>query len=170
MPADSVRTKRGTARFTSDAVRFEESFVGSLRSLSRDYWRSDSWSQRAVFVGYVFGLLYGVGWFVTTVASGDFGIIAIVVAVVLFLWLADFLRGFRSPDRIPLVDIESVTAVSGVKGLTRPRLVVTFTDDGAIRKRRVTLPSRYTEQGDAGYERAIAAFEQRGFEVTRGSA
>ncbi|MFB6250643.1 MAG: hypothetical protein ABEI27_02970 [Halobellus sp.] len=169
MPADSFRTKRGTAQFISDAVRFEESFVGYLRGLYRDYWRSDSWSQRVVFVGYVFGLFYGVGWFATTVASGDFGIVAIVVGVVLFLWLVNLLRGFRSPDRIPLVDIESVTAVPGAKGVTRPRLVVAYIDDGSVRKRRVNLPSLYTEQGDAVYECAIEAFEERGIEVARRS-
>jgi hypothetical protein len=40
MPSvDSFSTTRGVARVTDDAVRFEESFAGSLRALYRGYLR-----------------------------------------------------------------------------------------------------------------------------------
>ncbi|WP_255152895.1 hypothetical protein [Halorarius halobius] len=42
MPSiESFSTKRGTARFTEDAVHFDESAVGYIRSLYREYWKID---------------------------------------------------------------------------------------------------------------------------------
>ena len=163
MPSiESFPTKRGTARFTEDAVHFDESVVGYIRSLYREYWKSNTWWRKGVFVGYVVGLLVGLGWIVSAVRSGDV-LLLIVVGLLAVLWLANYARGFRSPDRIRLDAIEEVSATRGEKGLTRPRLVITYTDGESTHKRRVNLPSLYTTDGKMAYERARSAFGERGF-------
>lgn len=97
-------------------------------------------------------------------AAGGAGVVA---ALLLALWLVNYLRGYRSPDRIALAEIESVSATRGETGLTRPRLVLTYRDGEATRKRRVNLPSLSMPNGDETYERAVAAFAERGFDVDR---
>jgi hypothetical protein len=81
----------------------------------------------------------------------------------LVLWGANYARGFRSPDRIRLDTIEQVSATDGMKGLTRPRLVIKYTDGRTTCKRRVDLPSFYTNGGKTVYEQAQEAFTERGF-------
>lgn len=164
---DSFRTKRGIARFDDGAVRFEESVRGYLRGLYRDYWRSDARWRKAVFAGYALAFPTGLGWLALAVYEGDVLPVVGVVAVIVVLRLAGYLRGFRSPDRIRLADVESVAAIRGAKGLTRPRLVVEYAVDGSVRKRRVNLPSLYTGMGEETFERAVDAFEQRGADVER---
>lgn len=166
MPAiDSFATKRGVARFTDDALRFEESVTGYLRSLYRGYWRRGRWWRKAIFAGYVFALLFGVGWAVDAVRRGRVVLVAGVLGVLAVLWLVDYVRGYRSPDRVPLDSVEGVSATRGRKGLTRPRLVVTYADGGTTRKRRVNLPSLYLADGESAFSRAREAFEERGFDV-----
>ena len=164
MPSiESFPTKRGTARFTEDAVHFDESVVGYIRSLYREYWKSNTWWRKGIFAGYVLGLLVGLGWIISAVRSGDVLLLAVVVGLLAVLWLANYARGFRSPDRIRLDAIKEVSAIRGEKGLTRPRLVITYTDGESTHKRRVNLPSLYTTDGETAYERARSAFGERGF-------
>lgn len=168
MPAiDSFATKRGTARFDDGELRFEESVVGYVRSLYRNYWRAGEWWRRAVFVGYVLALLFAAGWLVTAVVRGDAYLLAALVAAIVVLRGADYARGFRSSDRIALDAIEAVSATRGEKGLTRPRFVLTYVDGGTAHRRRVNMPSLYTEEGERAFERARTAFEERGFETGR---
>lgn len=164
MPSiESFPTKRGTARFTEDAVHFDESVVGYILSLYREYWKSNTLWRKGVFVGYVLGLLVGLGWIVSAVRSGDVLLLTAVVGLLAVLWLANYARGFRSPDRIRLDAIEEVSATRGEKGMTRPRLIVTYRDGESTHKRRVNLPSLYTTGGETAYERARSAFAERGF-------
>lgn len=170
---ESFATKRGTARFEGGAVVFEESVRGYIRSLHRDYWESDAWWREAIFLGYALWPLVAVGWAVNLLVSiaggranpSRIALGAGVVAVVLVApQILNYLRGFRSPDRIALDDVESVSATRGATGLTRPRLHIAYRTDGATRTRRVNLPSLLTPDGEEAYERAVAAFEHRGFE------
>ena len=80
----------------------------------------------------------------------------------LVLWGANYARGFRSPDRIQFDTIEQVSATDGMKGLTRPRLIIKYTDGDTTYKRRVNLPSLYTDSGEKIYEQAQEAFSERG--------
>lgn len=160
---ESFRTKRGTARFTEDYVYFEESFSGYIESLYQDYWQRGTWWSSSALVGYFFALPIGIWWVVSAVRGGNFLHIAVVGGSVLVLWAVNYARGFRSPDRIRLDTIEQVSATGGVKGLTRPRLVIRYTEEGTTCKRRVNLPSRYTGCGETVYERAQEAFAERGF-------
>ena len=168
-PIESFKTKRSIVRFTADAVLIEESAVGYVRSLYREYWQSERWWRKAIFVGYVFGLLFGVSWYASAIRSGDVRLLAGVIGLLVVLLVVNYTRGFRSPDRIPLDNIENVSATHGEKGLTRPRLIVTYTDTGSTYKRRVNLPSLYTVDGDAAFERAVKAFGERGFDSRFGS-
>ena len=166
MPSiESFRTKRGVVRFRDDAILFEESVVGHVRSLYREYWQSEHRWRKSIFVGYVFGLLFAIGGLARAIRSGDVLLLAGVLGLVVVLWVVNYARGFRSPDCIPFDDIENVSATRGEKGLTRPRLVVTYTDAGSTYKRRVNLPSLYTVDGDAAFERAVKAFDERGFDT-----
>lgn len=166
MPSiESFRTKRGVARFTADAVLVEESAVGYARSLYRGYWQSERRWRKAVFVGYVFGLLFAAGWLASAIHSGDVLLLVGFLGLLVVFSVVNYARGFRSPNCIPFDDIEDVSATRGEKGLTRPRLVVTYTDAGSTYKRRVNLPSLYTVDGEAAYERAVEAFDERGFDT-----
>lgn len=166
MPSvDSFSTTRGVARVTDDAIRFEESFAGYLRALYRGYWQTDRLWRKGVFAGYVVGLVYAFGWLVRSILNGDVLLPAVVVVALAGVQVAEYLRGYRKPDRIPLERIESVSATRGEKGLTRPRVVITYASDGTSRQRRVNLPSMYTRDGETVYERALDALERRGFEV-----
>ncbi len=159
----SFQTKRGTAKFSDTAVQFDESFAGYMRSLYRDYWRSELWWHKAVAVGYVLAVLGGIWWAVRTLQRGAGVAIALVGGAVGVLWIVDYIRGFRSRDRIPLEAIEDVSFTRGNTGLTRPRIIITYTDGDATHKRRVNLPSLYTATGEVAYEQAQAAFAKRGF-------
>ena len=159
----SFPTKRGTAQFTEDYVYFEESFPGCINSLYRDYWRRRTWWSSGAFLAYLFAFPIGVWWVVNAVRSGNFLYIAAVSGSILGLWAVNYARGFRSPDRIRLDTIEQVSTTDGLKGLTRPRLVITYTDGETTRKRRVNLPSLYTSGGETVYEQAQEAFAERGF-------
>jgi hypothetical protein len=159
---EAVSTKRGTARFSEDCVQFEESFSGHVRSLYRGYWRGGTWWQSGILVGYLLAVPIGLGWVVGAVRGGDSLRLAVVAGLLVVLRLADYARGFRSPDRIRLDTIENVSATDGTRGLTRPRLVISYTDGGTIYRRRVNLPSLYTSGGETTYERARTAFAERG--------
>jgi hypothetical protein len=78
--------------------------------------------------------------------------------------LLDYARGFRSPNSIRLGAIEDVSATRGSKGMTRPRFVIRYSDEGSTYRRRVNLPSLYTSEGEDTYEHAQEAFEKRGFD------
>ncbi|QGX93950.1 hypothetical protein EI982_03725 [Haloplanus rallus] len=164
MPSiESFPTKRGTVRFTEEYVYFQESFSGYLKSLYRDYWQRGTWWSSSALVAYAFAFPIGVWWVLSAVRDGNFLHIAAVGGLMLVLWGVNFARGFRSPDRIRLDTIEQVSATDGIKGLTRPRLVVRYTDGGTTYKRRVNLPSLYTSGGETVYEQAQEAFTERGF-------
>lgn len=105
----------------------------------------------------------GLWWVVSAVCGGDFLLLAVVVGLIVALWLVDRVRGFRSPDRIRLDIIEKISATAGKKELTRPRLIITYTDGETTYRRRVNFPSLYTSGGETAYERARAAFAERGF-------
>lgn len=175
MPSiDAFRTKRGRARLTGDAVVFDESVAGYARALYRDYWRSDAWWRKAVFVAYALWPVVVVGWcggLVLELARGGTdpvwaaGGALVVAAIVALAWGANYARGFRSPDRVSLDAVTGVAATRGETGLTRPRLVLTYEAGGGTRKRRVNLPSLLTPAGEDSYERAVAAFAERGFDV-----
>jgi hypothetical protein len=164
MPSiESFPTKRGTAQFTEEYVYFEESFLRYVNSLYRDYWQRGTWWSSSAFLAYMFAFPIGVWWVVNAVRGGKFLYIAVVAGSILGLWAVNYARGFRSPDRIRLDTIEQVSATDGLKGLTRPRLVIHYTDGETTRKRRVNLPSLYTSGGETAYERARTAFAERGF-------
>lgn len=166
MPSiESFRTKRGVARLTDDAVHFDESAVGYARSLYRGYWQSEERWSKAIFLGYVSGLLFAISWLVSAIRAGDRLLLAGLLGILTILVGVNYARGFRSPDRIPLDDIEDVSTTRGEKGLTRPRLVITYLDDESTYKRRVNLPSLYTADGEAAYERALDAFGERRFDT-----
>lgn len=156
-------TKRGTVHFTDDAVQFDESFVGYLKSLYLEYWKDDTWWKMSVFFGYL--LAYPVGvWAVWNVyRRGGFVSVLAITGVLAAALLLDYARGFRSPDSIQFDAIEDVSATRGSKGLTRPRLVIRYSDGGSTYRRRVNLPSLYTSEGEETYESVQEAFEERGF-------
>jgi hypothetical protein len=160
---ESFPTKRGTARFTEDYVYFEESFLRYIKSLYRDYWQRGTWWSSSALVGYLFAFPIGIWWVVSAVRGGNFLLIAAVGGSILVLWAVNYAHGFRSPDRIRLDTIEQVSATDGTGGLTRPRLVIRYTDGEKTCKRRVNLPSLYTSDGEAVYEQAQEAFAERGF-------
>jgi hypothetical protein len=111
----------------------------------------------------MFAFPIGVWWVVNAVRGGNFLYIAAVSGSILGLWAVNYAHGFRSPDRIRLDTIEEVSATDGLKGLTRPRFVITYTDGETTRKRRVNLPSLHTIGGETVYEQAQEAFAERGF-------
>lgn len=164
MPStDSFPTKRGTARFTDDVVQFDESFIGYVRSMYLDYWQSDSWWRKAIFVGYVLAFPVGLGGVVRVVRTGNVLFVSIVAGLFVILWLLNYVRGFRSPTQIRLDAIEDVSGTHGKMGLTRPRIIITYSEGDSTYKRRVNLPSLYTTGGEEAFEQAQAAFAERGF-------
>lgn len=164
MPSiESFRTKRGTARFTGDAVHFDESFTGYIQSIYREYWQSETWWHKGIFAGYIAAFPMGLWWVASAVRGGDFLILAVVVGLILLLWVTNYARGFRSTDRIRLDAITKISATDGKKGLTRPRLIIRYTDGETTYRRRVNLPSLDTTGGETAYEQAQSAFAERGF-------
>lgn len=158
----SFPTKRGKALFTEEYVYFEESFFGYIKSLYRDYWQGGTWWSSSAFISYLFALPIGVWWVVSAARSSKFLYIAVIGGLMLVLWGANYARGFRSPDRIQFDTIEQVSATDGMKGLTRPRLIIKYTNGDTTYKRRVNLPSLYTDSGEKIYEQAQEAFSERG--------
>lgn len=164
MPSiESFQTKRGTVYFTDEYVHFEESLFGYIQSLYEEYWQSETWWHSGIFVGYILAFPLGLWWVVSSIRDGYVPVSAVVTGLVLILWATNYGRGFRSPDQIRLDAIEKVSATSGIKWLTRPRLIITYTDDETIRKRRVNLPSFHTNNGEIAYEQAKEAFAERGY-------
>ena len=166
---DGFRTSRGRVRIADDAVVFEESAVGRFRSTFESYWQNGTRWQKGLYVMTIFGFLYSLSFLSWRILSGEaspqfVGAVVLLVPIGIgLLKLVDYARGFRSPDRIPLDAIETVSATRGSKGLTRPRLVITYTSGGKSYRRRVNLQSFYTPNGESQFERSLRAFEERGF-------
>lgn len=166
---ESFNTNRGYVRVTDDALVFEESTTRRVRLLFESYWQNGNTVQKGTFVAIVFAPVYAFGLLLWQVQSGAVensyvGVLLLFVLVgIACLKLVDYARGFRSPDRIPLEDIETVSATRGSKGLTRPRLVITYTRGQQSYRRRVNLPSLYTPDAADQFERSLRFFEQRGF-------
>jgi hypothetical protein len=164
MPStESFPTKRGTVRITDDAVHIDESFSGYIQSIYTEYWKSDTWRQKAIFTGYILAFAFGVWGIVSLIRSGDYLLIGTIGGLLILLWGVNYARGFRSPDRIPLTAIDDVSATRGTKGLTRPRLIITYTNGKSTARRRVNLPSLYTTRGETAYEQARTVFAEQGF-------
>lgn len=162
---DTLRTKRGHARFDDGVLRFEESVGGYARAMVRDYWGGASAGQRAILAGWLFAVVYCfvvLGW---ELGHGRWLLPTAVVVLVAAARLVGRFRGYRSVDTIELTRIQSVKATRGSKGLTRPRLEISFRADGEDRKRRLLLPSLYAVDGESAFKRAVAAFEARGIDV-----
>jgi len=163
---NSFPTDRGTVAVVDGELVFEESQVGYLRSIYDGYWRGARWAQKAILFGYAFASLSALVFFVSAVWRRRVFLIATVGGTVALMWILDRVRGFRSADRIPLSAVSKVSLVSGKKGLTKPRLVIKYTDDNKRRKRRVNLPSQYATNGHTAYTRARLTLEERGFELS----
>lgn len=170
--ADARRfpTKRGECVVGDDAIRVEGSRLGSLRNLRDGYWRSDDVWRKAVFLGTVVGVPLAV---VNPLLDGldRFDLYVYGAAAALAALLAGYqrlVRGFTATDRVPRSAVREVALVAGTKGLTRPRFVVRYEDDGRERRRYVQMPSRYTPEGDAALDRARAAFDAAGIDVREG--
>lgn len=162
---DSFRTKRGVATLGDGKLKIEESFRGYARSLYHAYWESDVGWRKVMFVCFAFSPVVAIVWLIGSLAAGRFLLLAAVLGLIASLWIISYIRGFRSPDRLRFNQIVAVAATRGQKGVTRPRLVLTYREETETYKRRVNLPSLYTPHGEATYERAVAAFRERGFNV-----
>ena len=101
----------------------------------------------------------------SAVWAGDVLLLAGLLIFLVALLVLNYLQGFRSPDRIQFDDIEDISSTRGQKGLTRPRLVITYTRNGEQYKRRVNLPSLYTDYGQEAFDSAVEAFDERGFDT-----
>jgi hypothetical protein len=160
---NSFPTKRGRAYFTEEAVRFEESFLGYLGNLYSEYWKGGTYWKMSVFFGYLLAYPAAVWGVWNVYRRGGFVSVLAITGALAAAVLLGYARGFRSPDSIRLDAIEEVSATRGSKGLTRPRLVIRYSDEGSTYRRRVNLPSLYTSEGEETYEHAQKAFEGRGF-------
>lgn len=162
---DSFRTKRGIATLGDGKLEIEGSFRGYIQSLYHAYWESNVRWRKAVFVCLVFSPVIAIVWLIGAFAAGRFLLLATVLGLTASLWVISYMRGFRSPDQLRIDQIVAVAATRGQKGMTRPRLVLTYREGTETYKRRVNLPSLYTPHGEATYDRAVAAFRKRGFDV-----
>ena len=164
-------TKRGHCRFEDDALVFDESVRGYVRNLYDGYRRSDEWWGKWVFLAYV--LAIPIGLFSLAAGGSEIGdpsltFLALLVGAYGLLYAHQrFVRGFTNADRIPLDAVTAVSLTRGSKGLTRPRFVVAFEDGDERRRRYVLLPSLYLSHAEETLERAVAGFEERGFDVDR---
>lgn len=163
---ESFPIKCGTARFSDEAVHFDESVLGYFSSLYLEYFQSDGWWRKAAFVTYVLGLLVGARSVITAFQDGDglfmaiiLGFVILVCSVFVVRWLDA--RESQSPDRIRLDAIKDAYIIRGKIGLTRPRLIISYTEGESTHTHRVALPSMKTD-GAAPYEQAQAAFAERG--------
>ncbi|MFC7046196.1 hypothetical protein ACFQH6_12925 [Halobacteriaceae archaeon GCM10025711] len=163
---DSFPTKRGVASFQHGFLVVEESFPGYVRSLYQNYWESDAWWRRVVFIGFTLWPLFALGWLISVFLRGRLLLVIVLLLIIAIARVGYYARGFRSPCHLPLDQVESVAATRGLKGLTRPRIDLTYHEDGSTYKRRLNLSSIYTPGGEAAFEQAIEAFIERGFEVT----
>ncbi|MFB6195320.1 MAG: hypothetical protein ABEI80_04050 [Haloplanus sp.] len=156
----SFRTKRGWCRI-DDTLTLESSLRGQLRR-----YREGS---RLLFWSYVGSLLFVVGFVAVELLAGDlrtvlFATIA-AVAVVAVSRGSNYIRGFTTDDEIPVAAITHVTAVEGTTGVTRPRFVVTYEDEGETRHRYVMMPSLWLSYGEDEFRRAKEAFRDAGIPV-----
>ena len=167
MPStNSFLTDRGIATLVDGELMFEESWTGYVRALYDRYWRDGRGTQKAMIIGYALASLSALVFLASVVLRQEVFLIATVVGAVALTWSLDRARGFRSADRISLSAISDISVASGIQGLTKPRLVIRYTDDGHCRKRRVTLPSKYATNGHTAYTRARSMFNQHGFELS----
>ncbi|UPV73642.1 hypothetical protein M0R89_13975 [Halorussus limi] len=157
----SFRTKRGRCVLTDDELRVES----GLYLQAKRYWEGNR-PLLAVYLGLYAALLVASA---RVASSGEWRALVVgAIAVVTLLVAgraANRRRGVGSADRIPLYDVESVTAVAGDDWLTRPRLVVRYWRDGGVKRRRVMMPSGLLSYGESEFERAKRTFRERGIPV-----
>lgn len=160
---DKFDTKRGSAVFTPDSIRFSESTVGYYKSLYTEYWMSDSVKLKLMFLAILASfpvVFFSVLGIVRT--SEGYEMLVIILALFIILFIVQYLRGYRSPDEIRLDDIDNVSVIEGTSPFTRPRFIIEYTDSNSAVKRRVNMPSLYTPSGRDELDRAKKMFEDRG--------
>lgn len=163
---DAFRTKAGRCVLDGEALRFERRDGGPLGTLGEALTGEDVPTGHRVAVAVLAVALLGVAvlssrllpaWLVT---AGAVGLVA---------WAAWYLReGLPAPadgpDEIPLEAVVGVDRDPGVPLLSRPRFVVRFRDEGGVKHRVVTCPSRLF--GFPALERGTAFFEDLGLLTT----
>lgn len=161
---DSFSTKRGSATFKKDRIEFSESTIRYYKSMYKEYWKSDSTWLKTMFALIVLSFPSAF-YAIFTVLSMDNGylIVALMFGFLALLFTIQYARGFRSPDRIELDRIENISYIEGTTPITRPRFIIEYGKNGSTYKRRVNMPSTYTESGEEKLEQAKDAFKQHGF-------
>lgn len=161
---NSFKTKRGSAALKEDAIEFSGSAVGYYKSIYREYWKSESVKLKSIFLLIVLSFPSAFYAILSVLSmDGGYSIVALIFMMFILILAIQYLRGFRSPDRIQLGSIENVSYTRGKKLITRPRFVIEYAKNGSTYKRRVNMPSLYTESAEEELELAKKAFRQRGF-------
>lgn len=159
----SFDTKRGNAKFEDNEINFSESTIGYYKSLYREYWKSDSAKFKTIFLLIVLSFPSAF-YAIFTILSMENGylVVFLMFGFLVLLFTIQYVRGFRSPNKIELDRIEDVTYTRGKTPITRPRFVIEYTKNGNTYKRRVNMPSLYMKSGEETFNRAKEAFRKRG--------
>jgi hypothetical protein len=157
----SFRTKRGRCHVEGDRLALESSIRGQFQRYRE--------GGRLLFWSYVVLTVTAVAYPVYMLAVGEARTVLLwggaVGGLLMLGYAVNYWRGFTRADEIPLEAITHVTAVTGTRGLTRPRFVVTYRRDGETHHRYVMMPSPFLSYGDAEFERAKETFREAGVHV-----
>jgi hypothetical protein len=160
---DSFSTKRGSASFKENKIVFSGSAIGYYKSIYKDYWKSGSAGLRLIFFLIVLSFPSAFYAILSILSmSNGYSIVTAVFGLVVLIFVIQYIKGFRSPNKIELDSIENVSYTRGMKLMTRPRFIIKYTDDNKTYKRRVNMSSLYTESAEEELETAKEAFRQRG--------
>lgn len=157
------RTKRGKCVVEDGVIRLESSMAGYLRHL----WHGN----RLLFLFFMAGVVFAPAVLLLQVVAGNVSPAPLllgaflVLLVLLAVRVVYSLRGFTRDNEIPVDAVERVVAAGGTKGLTRPRFVVEYEEDGETRKRYVMMPSKWLSFGEEEFGKAKEVFGEMGLEV-----
>lgn len=160
---ERFRTKRGTCFIKHGELRLDENYRGQFK---RYYEGARSSKLGFVLVLASFTFFF---WEAATIVLNDRWILpyffGTVVAVVIFAYTIDHLRGFRRPETIPLDAITEIRVITGSLW-THRRFVVIYEKDNRPRKRRIRIQSRGFAFSKREFERAKQLFRSNGLSLT----
>jgi hypothetical protein len=154
----SFRTRGGQCRITDDVIRLDNSYIGRIkRQYDENTLLSLLWViSIPLWVLYFFMMS---DW--ETVALGLGIALAVAGAYLTFGYVYNYVRNFTYDDRIQRDAIEMVKPVEGTTGISRPRFIVTYEQEGERKNRYIQMPSKFG-YGDEEFETAKELFQSVG--------
>ncbi|ERG97518.1 MAG: hypothetical protein J07HQX50_01545 [Haloquadratum sp. J07HQX50] len=82
-----IHFQSGAAHFGDEVIRFTESLVGYIQVFYTDYWNTDIWWQKAIFVRYLSAIPFGLWGLPNLIWGQEMLIMILIGSLTAALWI-----------------------------------------------------------------------------------